>query len=55
MLARNALDAEILTKTAFILGGARGLDFLRAKGAKGVLVDATGKIWQSSDLPVVKP
>ncbi len=55
VLARNALDAEILTKTAFILGGARGLDYLRGKGAKGVLVDATGKIWQSSDLPVLKP
>ncbi len=51
----SATAAEVLTKTSFILGGQAGLDFLRSQGAQGVVVDAAGKIWQSSDLAVVKP
>ena len=55
VLTRTAIDAEIQTKTAFILGGAAGLDFLQVNGSQGVIVDAAGKIWQSDGLPLVKP
>jgi thiamine biosynthesis lipoprotein len=55
VLARSAIDAEIQTKTAFILGGAAGLDFLQVNGSRGLIVDANGKVWQSEGLAVVRP
>ena len=53
VLAASATEAEVLTKTAFILGGAAGLELLKRQGARGLLVDASGKIWQSADLGLV--
>jgi len=50
VLAASATQAEVLTKTAFLLGGAAGLDLLKAQGVRGLLVDAGGKVWQSADL-----
>ena len=55
VLAPRATDAEIQTKTAFILGGAAGLNYLLVSGSQGVIVDSDGKIWQSDGLPLVKP
>ncbi len=53
VLATSATDAEILTKWAFIAGGQAGLDAIGARRAKGVIVDATGKVWTSRGLTVL--
>ncbi len=53
VLVETATAAEVLTKTAFILGGQAGLDFLQKQHARGVIVDAQGKVWTSSELSVV--
>ncbi len=55
VLAPTATDAEILTKTAFILGGAEGLRALERAGARGVLVDAGGRVWASEHLKMETP
>ncbi len=55
VLAPSATDAEILTKTAFILGEDEGLAALEAARAKGVMIDAAGRVTVSAGLPLVKP
>jgi thiamine biosynthesis lipoprotein len=52
VLAASATEAEILTKWAFVVGGAQGLELLASRGAKGVLVDRDGKVWTSAGLQV---
>lgn len=51
VLAPTATDAEILTKTAFILGGAAGLKAVEDVGGKAVIVSATGEALWSASLP----
>lgn len=55
VLAKSATDAEILTKTAFILGEDEGLAALEAAHAKGVVINAEGRMTVSAGLPLVKP
>ncbi len=55
VLARSATDAEVLTKAAFVLGGAKGLELLHKQGAKGLVVAADGKFHQSPKLAVGRP
>lgn len=55
VLASSATQAEVLTKTTFILGAAEGLAWLEAAGARGLVVDADGKLWQSKDLGLRAP
>ena len=55
VLAPSATDAEILTKTAFILGEDEGLAALEAAHAKGVMINAEGRMTVSAGLPLVKP
>ncbi|MEZ4269137.1 MAG: FAD:protein FMN transferase [Myxococcota bacterium] len=50
-LARTAVDAEVLTKTAFIVGGAEGLALVEGAGARAVLVTAGGEVLWSQGLP----
>ena len=50
VLARTAVDAEVLTKTAFILGGAEGLALVERAGAKAVIVTAAGEVLWSPGL-----
>ena len=44
VLARSAVEAEILSKAAFILGGAAALDLVAGWSAAAVLVDAEGRL-----------
>ena len=55
VLASSATQAEVLTKTAFIIGGSDGLGWLERAGARGLLVDSDGKLWQSKDLVLRAP
>jgi thiamine biosynthesis lipoprotein len=55
VLAPSATDAEILTKTAFILGEEEGLAALHQARAKGVIINAAGRMTVSPGLPLVKP
>lgn len=55
VLAPSATDAEILTKTAFILGEDDALAALEAAHAKGVIINAVGRMTVSPGLPLVKP
>ncbi|MBK7859783.1 MAG: FAD:protein FMN transferase [Archangiaceae bacterium] len=55
VLAPTATDAEILTKTAFILGGEAGLEALAKAGAKGVIVGADGGVFVSPGLALERP
>lgn len=50
VLAATATDAEVLTKTAFILGGAEGLRAVEQAGAKAVIVEADGHVLWSDGL-----
>jgi FAD:protein FMN transferase len=50
VLARTAVDAEVLTKATFILGGAAGLALAERSGAGAVIVDARGRIAVSRSL-----
>lgn len=52
VLAPSATQAEVLTKWAFVVGGAAGLAVLKSQGAQGVLVDSAGKVWTSPGLEV---
>lgn len=51
VLAPSATDAEVLTKTAFILGGPAGLSLVEKLGSKAVLVQPDGKVLWSATLP----
>lgn len=55
VLAPSATDAEILTKTAFILGDEEGLAALARAQARGVIINAAGTMSVSPGLPLVKP
>jgi thiamine biosynthesis lipoprotein len=55
VLAPSATDAEILTKTAFILGEEEGLVALGKANAKGVIINAEGQLSVSPGLPLEKP
>lgn len=55
VLVGSATEAEVLTKTAFILGGEAGLLALARAGAKGLIVDAEGRVFRSEGLPLVAP
>jgi thiamine biosynthesis lipoprotein len=55
VLASSATVAEVETKTAFLLGGTEGLAWLQRNGARGVVVDASGHVWQSVGLTMVAP
>jgi thiamine biosynthesis lipoprotein len=48
--AQSCVDAEVLTKSTFILGGQKGLDLAKSFGAQAVLVDAEGKVKVSKEL-----
>jgi|GEM_PF-70173 len=50
VLAQTAVEAEVLTKTAFILGGVDGLRAVESAGAKALIIDAEGKSWTSPGL-----
>ncbi len=52
-VAATAEDADVLAKTAFLLGADAGADFLVARGAAGVLVAADGTVNLVGDLEVV--
>ena len=54
VLAPSATAAEVLTKWAFVTGGAAGLAVLQRHAAQGVLVDQAGKVWTSPGL-LVRP
>jgi thiamine biosynthesis lipoprotein len=51
VLAPTAIDAEIFTKTAFILGGAAGIEAVEGAGGQAVIVTATGEALWSASLP----
>lgn len=55
VLAKTATECEILTKTAFIAGGAQGLALVERAGALAVIVDADGRVLQSRALKVDAP
>lgn len=55
VMAKSALEAEVLTKTAFILGGEAGLAALAKAGAQGVIVDAEGRRLASPGLVLLEP
>jgi thiamine biosynthesis lipoprotein len=55
VLAPTATDAEILTKTAFILGEEEGMAALLAAKAKGVIINSEGRMFVSPGLPLEKP
>ena len=48
--AATATDAEVLTKAAFIAGGASGVAMAEQWGAQAVIVDKDGTVWQSKGL-----
>lgn len=50
VLAPTATDAEILTKTAFIVGGTEGLDAVERAGGQAVIVEADGHVLWSDAL-----
>lgn len=50
VLARSAVDAEFLTKAAFILGGEPGLALVERWGAAAVLVSPDGRLHVSRQL-----
>ncbi|MBK7864880.1 MAG: FAD:protein FMN transferase [Archangiaceae bacterium] len=50
VMAKTAVDAEVLTKATFVLGGAKGLELAKRFGASAVLVDPTGKVHASKGL-----
>ena len=50
VLARSATDAEFLTKSAFILGGDKGLALVESLGAAAVIVDSGGKLHVSKSI-----
>jgi thiamine biosynthesis lipoprotein len=50
VLARTAIDAEVLTKATFILGGEAGIALADRNGAGAVIVDAKGRIAVSRSL-----
>ncbi|MEZ4267053.1 MAG: FAD:protein FMN transferase [Myxococcota bacterium] len=50
VLAATATDAEVLTKTAFIIGGTEGLRAVEQAGAKAVIVESDGHILWSDGL-----
>lgn len=50
VLAKTAVEAEVLTKTAFILGAVDGVRAVESTGAKALIIDAEGHSWTSSGL-----
>lgn len=50
LLAPSAVDAEVLTKAVFILGGEAGLALAREHGAQAVVVTAAGEVLASTGL-----
>jgi thiamine biosynthesis lipoprotein len=50
VLAKTATDAEFLTKSAFILGGDKGVALAEKFGAAAVIVDADNKLHVSKSL-----
>lgn len=50
VMAKSATDAEILTKSVFILGGAEGLKLAKSFGAAAVLVASDGGVAVSEEL-----
>lgn len=48
--AHSAIDAEVLTKAIFIVGGEAGVQLAERLGAEAVLVDASGKILKSKGI-----
>jgi thiamine biosynthesis lipoprotein len=50
VLAKTASEAEWLTKSAFVLGGAEGLKLVESVGAAAVIVDAAGAVHVSKSL-----
>ena len=55
VLTPTATDAEILTKTVFILGEEEGMAALNKAQVKGVIINAEGQLFVSPGLPLVKP
>lgn len=55
VLAKTATDCEVLTKAAFIAGGADGLALVERAGALAVIVDADGRVHASRALRVEAP
>lgn len=50
VLAKRAVDAEVLTKAAFVLGGEKGAALAKKLGAEVVLVSASGEVHVSAGL-----
>ena len=50
MLAPTALDAEVLGKAVFVLGGSEGLDLAARSGAAAVVVTAGNGVLASPAL-----
>lgn len=50
VMAKTTVEAEVLTKSTFILGGAKGLELAKSFGASAVIVDAEGKVHVSKAL-----
>lgn len=50
VLAPSATRAEVVAKAAFVLGRGEGLALLVRAGARGVIVDAAGKLWVTPGL-----
>jgi thiamine biosynthesis lipoprotein len=50
VLARSAVDAEIVGKAAFVAGGREALEIARAFGAAILVVDGAGEAWASPEI-----
>jgi FAD:protein FMN transferase len=50
VLAKSATDAELLTKSVFIVGGKKGLALAKSFGATAVIVDPRGEVAMSEAL-----
>ncbi|MBK7859195.1 MAG: FAD:protein FMN transferase [Archangiaceae bacterium] len=50
VLARTATDAELLTKSAFVLGGREGLKLVESMGALAVIVGSDNTVYVSKGL-----
>jgi thiamine biosynthesis lipoprotein len=56
VLARSAVDAEIVGKAAFVAGGREALEIARAFGAAILVVDGAGEAWASPEIePRLRP
>jgi len=55
VLARSAVDAEILDKALFVAGGEQALALARASGVEAIVVDSGGRVLATSGLRAFLP